>query len=123
MQVLSMHNYSGPTWGTWPRAGSLPGRILRLSRLHTTQRVGVLREGSWRRPRYCSSAQKVGDSFAGQSEHLLTKSDLCNAVEDLSEDEKRAEIMPITLQQVYVLAKLGKTTEAQDLLKTINPAE
>ena len=49
--------------------------------------------------------------------------DLCNAVEDFSEEEKKAEILPITVQQVYVLTQMGKIDEAEQLATTIPFAE
>ncbi|KAI9756300.1 MAG: hypothetical protein M4579_003892 [Chaenotheca gracillima] len=52
----------------------------------------------------------------GQGEVLLKRArDLCSAVDDLSEDEKKAELLPILVQQIYVLARLGKNTDAEKL--------
>ena len=48
---------------------------------------------------------------------------LCNALEELSDDEKRAEDLPIMVQQAFVLTKLGKLEEAEALQKEINIAE
>ncbi|KAF2150664.1 hypothetical protein K461DRAFT_259172 [Myriangium duriaei CBS 260.36] len=60
----------------------------------------------------------------GQAEVLLKRSkDLCDALDDLSEDEKRAELLPITVQQVYVLTCLGRTEEAEKLGDAINKTE
>ncbi|KAF2629345.1 hypothetical protein BU25DRAFT_438860 [Macroventuria anomochaeta] len=50
---------------------------------------------------------------------LKRAKDLCNAVEDFSEEEKKAEILPITVQQVYVLTQMGKIDEAEQLATTI----
>lgn len=44
-------------------------------------------------------------------------------MEDLSEDEKIAELLPITIQQVFVLAQLGQVEEASKLCATIEPSE
>ncbi|KAI9826378.1 MAG: Signal recognition particle core component [Thelocarpon impressellum] len=41
--------------------------------------------------------------------------DLCNASEDLSDEEKKAEVLPIAVQQIYVLSRLGKLEEAEKL--------
>jgi len=49
--------------------------------------------------------------------------DLCEALEDLSDEEKRAEVLPILVQQAYVFTKLGKLEEADTLQKMINIAE
>lgn len=54
---------------------------------------------------------------------LKRAKDLCNAVSDFSEEEKKAEIMPITVQQVYVLTQMGKIDEAEQLAATIPFAE
>lgn len=49
--------------------------------------------------------------------------DLCEALDELSDEEKRAEVLPIMVQQAFVLTKLGKTEEAEVLRKMINLAE
>ena len=49
--------------------------------------------------------------------------DLCNSSEDLSEDEKRAELLPISVQQLLVLCRLGKFEEAEKLLVEITISE
>lgn len=49
--------------------------------------------------------------------------DLCEALDELSDEEKRAEVLPIMVQQAFVLTKLGKTEEAKSLTKMINLAE
>tara|TARA_R110002003_G_scaffold116_5_gene10107 strand:+ start:24528 stop:24947 length:420 start_codon:yes stop_codon:yes gene_type:complete len=48
---------------------------------------------------------------------------LCNALSDLSEAEKQAELLPITVQQVYVLTQLGRIEDAENLATTIPFAE
>ncbi|KAI1750060.1 hypothetical protein F4782DRAFT_258953 [Xylaria castorea] len=45
--------------------------------------------------------------------------DLCEASEDLSPEEKKAELLPIMVQHVYVLAQLGKDSEAAALQKLV----
>lgn len=51
---------------------------------------------------------------------LLTRAKaLCEALDELSEDEKRAEILPILVQQTFVLTKLGKLDEAKNLQESI----
>ncbi|KAH6625748.1 hypothetical protein C7974DRAFT_337966 [Boeremia exigua] len=54
---------------------------------------------------------------------LKRAKDLCNAVEDFTEEEKKAEILPITVQQVYVLTQMGKLDEAAQLAATIPLAD
>ncbi|KAK4203674.1 putative signal recognition particle SRP72 [Triangularia verruculosa] len=52
---------------------------------------------------------------------LLKRSrDLCEATEDLDEDEKKTELVPILVQQAYVFTKLGKLDEALSLQNAIN---
>lgn len=49
--------------------------------------------------------------------------DLCEALDELSDEEKRAEVLPIMVQQAFVLTKLGKVEEAEALRKMINISE
>lgn len=46
-------------------------------------------------------------------------SDLCNTLNDLTDKEKLAELLPISVQQLYVASKLGKTEEAEKLVSDI----
>ncbi|KAI9650354.1 Signal recognition particle subunit SRP72 [Ciborinia camelliae] len=46
--------------------------------------------------------------------------DLCEALDELSDEEKKAEVIPIMVQQAFVLTKLGKTKEAEVLRKMVN---
>lgn len=46
-------------------------------------------------------------------------SDLCNALDDLTDQEKIAELLPISVQQLYVVSKLGKIEEAETLASGI----
>ena len=52
------------------------------------------------------------------SAHVLLL-DLCIASDELSEDEKTAELLPISVQQLYVLGVLGKTEQAETLAAQI----
>lgn len=54
---------------------------------------------------------------------LKRAKDLCNAASELSETEKQAELLPITVQQVYVLTQLGKIDQAEALATSIPFAE
>ncbi|KAL3955195.1 hypothetical protein ACCO45_010758 [Purpureocillium lilacinum] len=45
---------------------------------------------------------------------------LCDASEDLTEDDKKAELKPILAQQAYVHAKLGNTQRALDLYRSLD---
>ncbi|KAF2126061.1 hypothetical protein P153DRAFT_323041, partial [Dothidotthia symphoricarpi CBS 119687] len=56
----------------------------------------------------------------GQGEVCLKRAkDLCNALSDLSEAEKQAELLPITVQQIYVLTQVGKIDEAEQLATSL----
>ena len=46
--------------------------------------------------------------------------DLCNALTDMTDAEKEAELLPITVQQVYILTQLGRIDEADQLVTTIS---
>ena len=46
-------------------------------------------------------------------------SDLCNALDDLTDQEKISELLPISAQQLYVVGKLGKIEEAEKLASGI----
>ncbi|KAK3685990.1 hypothetical protein B0T22DRAFT_466995 [Podospora appendiculata] len=57
--------------------------------------------------------------FAKATVLLKRSRNLCEASEDLSDDEKKAELVPIIVQQAYVCIKLGKLDEATSLHKSI----
>lgn len=44
---------------------------------------------------------------------------LCNALDILNDDEKVAELVPMSVQQLYVLSRLGKLEEAEKLAAEI----
>ena len=49
--------------------------------------------------------------------------DLCNALDELTEQEKTAELLPISVQQLYLLSKLGKTEATDKLASDISLQE
>jgi signal recognition particle subunit SRP72 len=63
-----------------------------------------------------------GDLGAG-SVLLKRARNLCEALDELTDEEKRAEVLPIMVQQAYVFTKLGKREEAEALQRIINIAE
>lgn len=63
-----------------------------------------------------------GDLAVG-SMLLKRARDLCEALDDLSDEEKRAEVLPIMVQQAYVLSRMGKLEEANAMQGMINIAE
>jgi signal recognition particle subunit SRP72 len=46
-------------------------------------------------------------------------SELCKHSEDLSAEEKSAELLPINVQQIYVLERLGKADDAERISSEI----
>ncbi|TDZ29649.1 Signal recognition particle subunit SRP72 [Colletotrichum spinosum] len=44
---------------------------------------------------------------------------LCDESEDLTDDEKQAEMVPIIVQQAYVYCRLGKLDESNEILKRL----
>ncbi|KAI9803323.1 MAG: hypothetical protein M1825_002114 [Sarcosagium campestre] len=65
---------------------------------------------------YNAACSSIARGELRQAEVLLKRSkDLCNALTDLSEEEKQAELLPIATQQIYVLKSLGKDAEAEKL--------
>ena len=49
--------------------------------------------------------------------------DLCNALDELTEEEKTTELLPISVQQLYLLSKLGKTEDADKLASDMSLQE
>lgn len=63
-----------------------------------------------------------GDLGAGAV--LLKRArNLCEALDELTDEEKKAEVLPIMVQQAYVLTRMGKITEAEVLQNMIQVAE
>lgn len=48
---------------------------------------------------------------------------LCEALDDLTDEERTGELLPIMVQQAYVLVRLGRLEEAKKLQDMINVAE
>jgi signal recognition particle subunit SRP72 len=57
--------------------------------------------------------------FAKAAMLLKRSRDLCEASEDLADEEKRSELVPIIVQQAYVATKLGKLDDAAALQKAV----
>jgi signal recognition particle subunit SRP72 len=58
--------------------------------------------------------------FAKAAVFLKRSRDLCEATEELDEEEKKAELVPIIVQQAYVLTMLGKLDETAALQKSLS---
>lgn len=61
--------------------------------------------------------------FAKAAMLLRRSRDLCEASEDLADEEKKAELVPIIVQQAYVSTKLGKLEEAAALQNAVTMDE
>lgn len=69
---------------------------------------------------YNAACGSIARGELGQGEVLLKRArDLCNALDDLTDQEKIAELLPISVQQLYVVSKLGKPEEAEKLASGI----
>lgn len=68
---------------------------------------------------YNEACFHIAQSAFSQASKLLQRAArLCDASDELSEEDKEVEMQPILTQQAYVYARLGKLKEAQDLLKS-----
>ncbi|KAL8940277.1 MAG: hypothetical protein Q9216_002889 [Gyalolechia sp. 2 TL-2023] len=73
---------------------------------------------------YNAACASIAREELAQGEVLLKRSqDLCNALEDLTGNEKIAELLPIQVQQLYVLIRLGKSEDARRLASEISSQE
>ncbi|KAF2200891.1 signal recognition particle protein-like protein [Delitschia confertaspora ATCC 74209] len=73
---------------------------------------------------YNAACGSIARGELAQAEVCLRRAkDLCNALTELSEAEKKAEILPISVQQVFVLIQLGRLDEAEQLMTMIPFAE
>lgn len=52
-----------------------------------------------------------------------TCAELCRTSEDLTPEDKAAELLPIAVQHLYVLIKQGKLEEAESVVKEISVSE
>ncbi|KAJ9142770.1 Signal recognition particle subunit SRP72 [Pleurostoma richardsiae] len=61
--------------------------------------------------------------FAKATVLLKRARDLCEASEDLSDEEKKAELLPIMVQQAYACTRLGKLGDAAELMKAVTVSD
>lgn len=54
---------------------------------------------------------------------LIYLQELCKHSEDLPDEEKVAELLPITVQQLYVFERLGKVEEAKAIASELKAEE
>lgn len=70
---------------------------------------------------YNAACGSIARGELGQGEVLLKRArDLCSTVEDMSDEDKEAEMLPITVQQIYVLTRLGRLEEAEKLAQGVD---
>ncbi|KAJ5271760.1 hypothetical protein N7497_003666 [Penicillium chrysogenum] len=70
---------------------------------------------------YNAACLNIAKGEFKQSEVLLNRAqNICRTSEDLSPEDKAAELLPIAVQQLYVLIQLGKLEEAEAVLKDIS---
>ena len=70
---------------------------------------------------YNAACGSIARGELAQSEILLKRAkELCKHNEELSEEQKTEELLPITVQQLYVLQALGKSPEAEKLAEEIS---
>ena len=50
-------------------------------------------------------------------------SELCRTTEDLSPEDKAAELLPLSVQHLYILIKLDRLDEAESVAKEISVSE
>jgi signal recognition particle subunit SRP72 len=73
---------------------------------------------------YNAACGSIARGELAQGSVLLKRArDLCESLDELTDDEKRAEILPIMVQQAYVFAKLGKLSEAETIQNMIDISE
>ena len=58
-----------------------------------------------------------------QESLLIHRLELCKHSDELSQEEKAAELLPIGVQQLYVLQRLGKPDEAQAIASEVKAEE
>lgn len=69
---------------------------------------------------YNAACGSIARGELGQGEVLLKRAKgLCSSLDDMSDEEKQAELLPITVQQIYVLLRLGRAEEAEGLAREI----
>jgi signal recognition particle subunit SRP72 len=70
---------------------------------------------------YNAACGSIARGELPQAEILLKRAkELCKHNEDLTEEQKQEELLPIMVQQLYLLLALGKDAEAQEVGKEIS---
>lgn len=70
---------------------------------------------------YNAACGSVARGELAQGEVLLKRAtDLCISLDDLTESEKQTELLPIKVQRIYVLERLGRIDEAAKLAQDLD---
>ncbi|KAJ5093264.1 hypothetical protein N7456_009125 [Penicillium angulare] len=70
---------------------------------------------------YNAACLNIAKGAFAQGEVLLSRAkNICQTSEELSSEDRAAELLPISVQHLYVLIKQGKTEQAESLLKEIS---
>ncbi|KAF9883782.1 Signal recognition particle core component [Aspergillus nanangensis] len=73
---------------------------------------------------YNAACLSIAKGEFGQGEMLLKRAkELCRTSEDLTPEDRAAELLPIAVQQLYVLIRQGKSEEAESILEEISVNE
>ncbi|PWY87717.1 signal recognition particle protein [Aspergillus heteromorphus CBS 117.55] len=73
---------------------------------------------------YNAACLSIAKGEFRQGEVLLKRAkELCRTSEDLTPEDRNAELLPIAVQQLYVLLRQGKSEEAQSVLEEISVKE
>ncbi|KAL8782959.1 MAG: hypothetical protein Q9213_004966 [Squamulea squamosa] len=98
-------------------SGAAEAQLAWNSQGHLIQRKKPTREDLFETA-YNAACASLAQGDLDQAE-LIRLPDLCNASGDLSDEEKVAELLPIQVQRVYVLSRLGKLADAEGLAAEI----
>ncbi|QPC76379.1 hypothetical protein HYE68_007131 [Fusarium pseudograminearum] len=85
-----------------------------------TEKVAVQDSDGFELCYNAACAHIANGSLETAADLLQRASRLCDASDDLTEEDKQAEMRPILAQQAYVFAKLGKLKEALDLYNSLS---
>ncbi|CEJ60787.1 Putative Signal recognition particle subunit SRP72 [Penicillium brasilianum] len=73
---------------------------------------------------YNAACLTIAKGAFAQGEVLLNRAkNICQTSEDLTSEDRAAELLPIAVQYLYVLLRLGKTEQAEALLEEISVEE
>lgn len=72
---------------------------------------------------YNAACGSIARGELAQGEVLLKRAKgLCEALEDLTDEEKKVEVVPIIVQLIYILVRLGRVEEAEKVMESFDIA-